>query len=93
LISDKDRSSWDKKDQKWRAQVQIHRKGINLGSFNDKEEAGLTWDAAAKLAWTPRFQWLNFLDCFSNHIVLPPRIIRKIEAALAQPELELAEAA
>jgi hypothetical protein len=84
---------WHKNKKKWYAQTTIHGTYIGLGLFEDKEQAGLTWDAAAKLAWSSRFQWLNFLDCFSDHIVLKPRVVKKIEAALGSAVPELAEAA
>lgn len=30
---------WDKRDQKWRAQIRVNRKNIYLGLFTDKSEA------------------------------------------------------
>jgi hypothetical protein len=84
--------TWDKRDKKWKVRILVYGKNIHLGRFDDKEEAGLVWDAAAKIVWSPRFQYLNFLDCFSDHIVLKPKVLRQIEAAMNAP-VNLAEAA
>ena len=38
--------NWDKRRQKWRARIKLHRKEIHLGYFETKEEAVNTRKAA-----------------------------------------------
>lgn len=76
--------NWDKRDQKWRARIGLQMERIHLGHFSEKREAGLTYDAAAKLVWAPRFQRLNFPSWESKDIILSPHILRQIGKALEQ---------
>jgi len=71
--------TWDKRYKKWRSQITFRRKYVFLGLFTDLRLAGLTYDAAAKLAWGLRFSCLNFPSEESDHIVLPERVLRKLE--------------
>jgi hypothetical protein len=40
--------SWDKVNSKWRAQIMVHKKTINLGRYHTKEDAASAYDNAAK---------------------------------------------
>jgi hypothetical protein len=41
--------SWNERDKKWRAQIQVDKKKIHLGSYNTPEEAHLAYcESAAK---------------------------------------------
>ncbi len=40
--------SWDKKANKWRAQINIHGKVLNLGGFEHQRDAAEVYNAAAK---------------------------------------------
>jgi hypothetical protein len=51
--------SWNKRDNKWRAEIYYEGKSHNLGSFEDEEEAGRTYDKAARLHTMEKAQ-LNF---------------------------------
>jgi hypothetical protein len=62
--------SCDNHKKKWHAKITVYGKTIHLGNFDNPEEAGLTWDAAARLVWIPRFQHLNHPGIMANHIVL-----------------------
>jgi len=70
--------SWYRSSQKWRVRIAIHWKHIHLGYFDDLRLAGLTYDAAAKLAWGLRFSCLNFPPEESDHIVLPSCVLERI---------------
>jgi hypothetical protein len=72
--------SWFKRDKKWQVHVGINGTAIGVGYFEDHRLAGLTYDAAAKAVWGLRFSNLNFPTEESDHIVLPDRVIRRIEA-------------
>jgi hypothetical protein len=52
--------SWINKDKKWRAQITVNYKNINLGRFADEREAALAYNAAA-LKYHGKFAWLNKL--------------------------------
>ena len=52
--------SWINKDKKWRAQITVNYKNINLGRFGDEREAALAYNAAA-LKYHGKFAWLNKL--------------------------------
>jgi hypothetical protein len=71
--------SWFKPDRKWRVRLKLSRRYILLGYFTDLRLAGLTYDAAAKIAWGRRFACLNFPWEESDHIVLPERVLSLIE--------------
>jgi hypothetical protein len=75
--------TWDKNRKKWVSQIHLYGKNIRLGRFDNKDEAGLVRDAAARLAWTPRFQHLNHPGITAHHIILSDRVLRQIEAAMA----------
>ena len=66
---------WDTWSSKWMARIKFQWKMINLGRFEENRLAGLHYDAAAKLAWGPRFACLNFPSEDSDYIVLPERVI------------------
>jgi hypothetical protein len=87
--------SWRRWNKRWQVHIYIHGKSINLGCFDNKDEAGLVWDAAARLAWTPRFQRLNHPRITAHHITLSDLALRQIEAAMTSQAVEqaLAEAA
>jgi hypothetical protein len=70
--------SWAKRERKWEVHIEIRSRGIGLGYFDDPREAGLHYDAAAKLAWGLRFSHLNFPQEESDHIILSDRVIQKI---------------
>jgi hypothetical protein len=72
--------SWDKQKRKWMSRIRV-RRPIPLGYFTDLRLAGLTYDAAAKLAWGLRFSCLNFPPEESDHIVLLERVFQQIESA------------
>lgn len=82
---------WNKDDKKWYAQIGVKGKTNYLGSFDDKRLAGLTYDAAARLVWKPRFQRLNFMPWESADIILPPRVLRNIADALVSGDVIAAE--
>ena len=73
---------WHVREQKWGSQIKVHRKIIHLGYFDNLRLAGLIYDAAAKLVWSPRFQKLNFTQWESKDIILPPRVLIQIGEAL-----------
>jgi hypothetical protein len=77
---------WYKKTKKWLAHIGCFGKQIHLGYFEDLRLAGLTYDAAAKLVWGPRFSCLNFLPWESDHIVLSPRAVSLIESLMGVRE-------
>jgi hypothetical protein len=39
--------SWDKRESKWQANIRVNNKMINLGRFNNKEDAAAVYRAAA----------------------------------------------
>ena len=53
--------SWDKLAQKWRAQINILGRVVNLGGFNDERAAAVVYNAAA-LEHFNEFAKLNELD-------------------------------
>ena len=71
---------WSIRDENWQVLIRVMGKRVYLGNFQDKREAGLMYDAAAKLAWGTRFSCLNFPLWESDHIVLPDRVIQQIES-------------
>jgi hypothetical protein len=71
---------WNRGKRKWNSQIGVHHATILIGRFDDPRLAGLTYDAAAKLAWGRRFSCLNFPWEESDHIVLPERVIQRIGA-------------
>lgn len=48
---------WDKQRSKWRAQIRIGGRKVNLGRFPTFEEAKLVVQAAAKSQWQEFAQW------------------------------------
>jgi len=52
--------SWDEKNKKWKAQIQIEGKNINLGRFNTKEKAAKAYDNAA-IIYHGKFAKLNYV--------------------------------
>ena len=72
--------SWDNVKRKWLSKIGFREKRITLGRFGILRDAGLIYDAAAKLAWGSRFASLNFPSEDSDNILLPGRVIRLIAA-------------
>jgi hypothetical protein len=68
--------SWQKSKQKWRARIDVRGNSIHLGLFDDKREAGLTYDAAARFLGLSFY--LNFPSVDSEHIVLSGRVLCKL---------------
>jgi|ERR1019366_2185917 hypothetical protein len=79
---------WNRARKKWYVQIQVYGRRIHLGSFDSRDDAGLIWDAAARLVWIPRFQHLNHPGITAHHIVLNMRALRQIDAAMASPAVE-----
>jgi hypothetical protein len=69
---------WSREHNRWQAQIEVLGRNLYLGRFPDLHLAGLTYDAAAKLAWGLRFSCLNFPSEESDHIVLPERVTQWI---------------
>jgi hypothetical protein len=70
--------SWDKRKGKWKGYIKVDGKMVSLGSFDDPNLAGLTYDAAAKIVWGERFSFLNFLSEESDRVVISDRILRRL---------------
>ena len=51
--------NWDKQNNKWRAQVSASGRRVNLGLFDDEEDAALAYDEAARREYR-EFAYLNF---------------------------------
>lgn len=66
---------WHSRAKKWMAQIKVFRRHYYLGLFDDPRQAGLTYDAAAKLAWGPRFSCLNFPSEESEFVSLPIKFL------------------
>jgi hypothetical protein len=68
---------WYKRDNKWKAHIGVHMRRVHIGLFpeDQKREAGLHYDAVAKLVWGYRFSHLNFPSEESDHIILSDRIL------------------
>lgn len=53
--------AWDRKKNKWLAQITLDGKNVYLGRYKDEAEAAKAYDVAAEAAWGP-FARLNFPD-------------------------------
>jgi len=65
--------SLDGKTQKWRAQISVGERHINIGRFDDEREAAMAYDAQAEIAYK-EFAWLN-----KNHFDLSNAVYRERE--------------
>jgi hypothetical protein len=76
--------SWERAAHKWRAQLKFNQHQIHLGLFASEVEAARIYDAASLLAFG---EWANtnakVHGWQHEPVKLSPRIIAKIEAALA----------
>lgn len=52
---------WDKRSNKWRAEIWVNRKHLRLGRFDCELDAAKAYDTAAKL-YHKDFAWLNLQD-------------------------------
>jgi len=66
---------------KWRTLIGINYVSVHIGLFRDKREAGLFYDAAAKIAYGD-FVNLNFSAAESDHVKLSNKILAKNQIAL-----------
>jgi hypothetical protein len=68
--------TWDNSSEKWKAQIGFQGRNIYLGLSTSLREAGLTYDAAAKLAWGLRLSDLNFPPRESDHIIFSDKVLK-----------------
>jgi hypothetical protein len=68
----------NRRKNKWGVEIQIRGNKIHVGYFDDPRLAGLTYDAASKLARGIRFSNLNFPSEESEGILLSDRVLRQI---------------
>jgi hypothetical protein len=70
--------TWDDSSEKWKAQIGVKGRTIYLGLSSSLREAGLTYDAAAKIAGGPYIYHLNFPREDSEHIIFSDTVLKRL---------------
>jgi hypothetical protein len=62
---------------KWQSRITFNNHELYIGSFISERDAGLAYDAAAKIVYG-EFACLNFPAVESEHVILPERVLRRL---------------